>query len=226
MKKTESAKIVTTIAVAAMIAVAASMLALRAPATFAQSPSGAAENTTSTASSQPKIKWQQGTVTSAPDPLPGHSSHQAAMILPPKSDGTVYSGILTFTATKKVEVLVLQDLTSKYNQTANSDTFGDMLTAKLPPDNKTTVAITLITPDYGRSPIPSASIPFTGNALALHTLNGDQFAATYSVMYQEGKAKDVSNIAAPPSENMTTSMPSSTNSTGTNSTSGSNSTGE
>ena len=226
MKKTESAKIVTAIAVAAIIAAAANMLVQSTPATFAQSPDAAGENATSTASNQPKIRWQQGTVTSAPDPLPGHSSHQAAMILPPKSDGTVYSGILTFTATKKVEVVVLHDMDAKYNQTANSDTFGEMLTAPLPPENKTTVAITLIIPDYGSTPAPSASIPFTGNAIALHTLNGDQFAATYSVMYQEGKAKTVNNISSSISGNMTSNTTNSTATTNMNTTTGSNTTGE
>jgi hypothetical protein len=213
MKKTESVKIVTAIAVAAIIAAAASMFVPRTPASFAQSPSDTGENATSIASNQPKIRWQQGTVTSAPDPLPGHSSHQAAMILPPKSDGTVYSGTLTFTATKKVEVLVLHDMKANYNQTANSDTFGEMLSAPLPPDNKTTVAISLIIPDYGSTPAPSASIPFTGNAIALHTLNGDQFAASYSVMYQEGKAKTVNDISSSIGGNITSST---TNSTTTN----------
>ena len=130
------------------------------------------------------IVFKQGTLTSSTDPLPGHSHHQLAMILPPRNDGTVYSGVLTFTATKKVEVVVLHAMT---NNTAIPSKFGSPLEALVPPDNKTRVAITLITPDYGISPIASASIPFTGNALALHTLSGEPFAATYSVSYTVGK---------------------------------------
>jgi hypothetical protein len=56
------------------------------------------------------------------------------------------------------------------------------------------VAISLITPDYGSTPAPSYSIPFTSNAFALHTLSGDPFAASYTVSYQVDKPTIVNNI--------------------------------
>ena len=45
---------------------------------------------------------RQGTVSSDVDPLKGHEGHQAAVILPPRNDSAVYSGTLTFTASKPV----------------------------------------------------------------------------------------------------------------------------
>ncbi|HEV2875824.1 MAG TPA: hypothetical protein VGW09_00955, partial [Nitrososphaeraceae archaeon] len=36
---------------------------------------------------------RQATVASGQDPLPGHESHELAFILPPRSDGGVYSGV-------------------------------------------------------------------------------------------------------------------------------------
>src|SRR5918996_2054786 len=40
----------------------------------------------------------QGTVTSQQDPLPGHEEHQYASILPLTEEGSIYSGVLTYTA--------------------------------------------------------------------------------------------------------------------------------
>ncbi len=169
--------------------------------------------------------FQQGTVTSTADPLPGHQMHQLAMILPPKGDGTtVYSGTLTFTATEKVEVVVLHEMNLKANETIDAKKFGGILSAPLPPSNKTTVAILLITPDYGTTPIPSTSIPFAGSAIALHTLSGEPFAASYTVSYQTGKANMVDSIL--PTTTTTGANMTSTTTTGmmSNATSSSNAT--
>jgi hypothetical protein len=137
--------------------------------------------------------FQQGTATSIADPLPGHHMHQLIMILPPRDDSKVYSGILTFAASKKVEVVVLHAMS---NDTKIPVKFGQPLSAIVPPDNKTMVGISLITPDYGSTPAPSYSIPFAGNALALHTLSGEPFAASYTVSYQVGKPTIVNNIGS------------------------------
>lgn len=131
--------------------------------------------------------YRQGIVTSMPDPRPGQSAHQIAAILAPTRDGQVYSGILTFTASKKVEVLVSQSI--NFNITKIVDPrFGSIIISNLPPpENKTQAAIVVITPQYGSTPVPpSASIPFTGNAISLYTLNGEPFVASYSVSYTMG----------------------------------------
>ena len=60
-----------------------------------------------------------------------------------------------------------------------------------------TVAISLLTPQYN-SPINAASLPFAGNALALHTLNGDPFAATYTVTGDVEKPQTFNSVNPPP----------------------------
>ena len=133
---------------------------------------------------------QQGTVTSIQDPLPGHESHQLALILPPRDDGAIYQGTFTYTASKPAEIVILQNFA---NETEVDPTFGALATAPL---GEGTVAISLLTPQYG--PINAASIPFAGNALALHTLNGEPFAATYSVTGDVEQAQTYNSINPPP----------------------------
>jgi hypothetical protein len=121
---------------------------------------------------------RQATVASGQDPLPGHESHELAFVLPPRSDGAVYSGVLTYTASKPVEVVVLHNYDPQ-NTTAVPEEYGTELTSPLPGGGGN-IAITLFQPPY-EAGINSASVPFTGNALALHTLENDPFTATYTV---------------------------------------------
>jgi plastocyanin len=147
---------------------------------------------------------RQGTVTSSQDPLLGHEEHQMATILPFRPDGTIYVGVLTYTSTQPVEVVILdiQILNETeqqiLNATEDDGEFGTLLTSQL--DNQTSLAIAYITPDYGDSPAPSASIPFAGNAVWLHTLSGEPFAATFTATAQVLKSEirnNVSNLADP-----------------------------
>src|SRR5215216_1830321 len=140
---------------------------------------------------------RQGTITSIQDPLPGHEEHQAAILLPLRQDGSIYSGVLTYTASAPVEVIVANVQT--LNETEQSmlnvteDGFGTLLTSPL--DNQTSIAITIITPPYGDTPVPSASIPFAGNALWLHTLDGTPFVANYAVSAQVLSAETQNSIS-------------------------------
>ena len=134
---------------------------------------------------------QQGTVTSTQDPLPGHEAHQLALILPPRDDSAIYQGTLTYTASKPVEVVILQNFA---NETAVDPTYGAIATAPL---GEGEVAISLMTPQY-TGPINAASIPFAGNALALHTLNGEPFAATYTVTGDVAQAQTFNAVSPPP----------------------------
>jgi hypothetical protein len=152
-----------------------------------------------TAGGQERIV-QQGTVTSTQDPLPGHETHQAAQILPITEDGSIYSGVITYTATEPVEVVVynVQDLNATeqaiLNTTDDEDAeFGTLLTTQL--DNQTSIVSTIITPPYGETPIPSASIPFAGNGLSLHTIDGTPFVASYAVSAQVVPAETQNNIS-------------------------------
>ena len=134
---------------------------------------------------------QQGTVTSTQDPLPGHEAHQLALILPPRDDGAIYQGTFTYTASKPVEVVILENFS---NESAVNPAYGSIATAPL---GEGTVAISLLTPQYN-SPINAASLPFAGNALALHTLNGDPFAATYTVTGDVAQPQTFNSVNPPP----------------------------
>src|SRR5215216_4429317 len=141
---------------------------------------------------------RQGTITSIQDPLPGHEEEQAAILLPLRQDGSIYSGVLTYTASAPVEVFVANVQTlneteqSMLNVTEDGG-FGTLLTSPL--DNQTSLALTIITPPYGDTPVPSASIPFAGNALWLHTLDGTPFVANYAVSAQVLPAETQNSIS-------------------------------
>ena len=139
-----------------------------------QSPAASAANTTGNVTIQK-------TGVSNTDPLPGHSAHQLVMALPPRSDGKVWVGTVTWTASKPVEVVVLH----MYNSNVTADSaHGQPLTA---PFGKGSVAISLVKTPSG-TPVASGSMPFVGNAIAFHTLNGDKFVVTYSA---DATAKDL-----------------------------------
>ena len=159
---------------------------------------GGAATTTGQQGGQGRI-IEQGTVTSEQDPLPGHEEHQRATILPLTQDGSIYSGVLTYTATAPVEVVVLnmQNLNETEQAILNGTEdgeFGTLLTSQL--DNQTSLAITQITPEYGDTPAPSASIPFAGNAVWLHTLSGEPFAATFAASAQVLKSEIRNNVSS------------------------------
>lgn len=119
----------------------------------------------------------QNTSASVQDPLPGHSSHQLAIVLPPRTDGKLWVGTVTWTASKPVELVVLHGYTNITSDTAH----GVPLIAK-PPSGA--LAITLIGPSQfspAGNPVPSGTAPFVGNAVAFHTLSGAKFTVTYSV---------------------------------------------
>jgi hypothetical protein len=116
----------------------------------------------------------QKTGASSIDPLPGHLMHQLVMALPPRGDGKIWAGSVSWTASKPVENVVLHG----YNSSVTADiAHGQPLTA---PFGKRQVAITLFKPSSG-TPVASSSTSFAGNALAFHTLSGDKFTVTYTI---------------------------------------------
>jgi hypothetical protein len=138
--------------------------------------------------------WQ-GTVSSSPSILPGHEDQQAAVILPPRKDGGVYSGILTFHASKPVRVVVW-NLANPGNTTAIPEQFGKEDAVQV--GNMKVVLAEIGSRDR------AGSIPFTGNAVEL--VDGDsEFTGTYSVNALATKAKMVNHIESLKSFNATTS---------------------
>jgi hypothetical protein len=129
----------------------------------------------STGGGQADIITIQKTAESTVDPLPGHSAHQLVMALPPRDDGKVWVGTVSWTASKPVEVFILH----AYNSTLKPDaSHGSVLTA--PVGQGKEVAISIVKTSSG-TPIHSGFMRFVGNAVAFHTLSGAKFTVTYSL---------------------------------------------
>src|ERR671910_742033 len=71
-------------------------------------------NMSITAYAEPKMFAIQKTDKSIQDPLPGHEAHQIVIALPPRDDGKMYSGQVTYSASKAVEVVVLNPFNVTY----------------------------------------------------------------------------------------------------------------
>lgn len=140
---------------------------------------------------------QQGTVSSDVDPLKGHEGHQAAVILPPRNDSALYTGTLTFTASKPVQVAVI-NMYNIDNATSSqaAERFGTLLTAQAPWNTSATVTPLMMNIDYLDSPTMSKMIPFIGNLVALHTMDGEPFIANYAVVADVLQPTTVNNLAS------------------------------
>jgi hypothetical protein len=148
---------------------------------------------------------QQGTVSSDVDPLKGHEGHQAAVILPPRNDSAVYSGTLTFTASKPVQVAVI-NMYNLDNATAAQipDKFGQLLNAPAPWNTSATVTPLMMNVEYLDSPTMSKTVPFVGNLVALHTMNGEPFIANYAVVAEVLQPEIVNNLDSAMTNSTTT----------------------
>ena len=141
---------------------------------------------------------QQGLVTSSTDPLPGHETHQSAVILRLRADNAVYDGTLTFTASKPVEVQVLHRAPNSTVPTIPTE-FGALNVLPLP-GGEGSVTISNIVPEYKEGGFV-ASLPFSGNAISLHNIDGEPFAASYSITADVNtavqRADDISAVETP-----------------------------
>jgi hypothetical protein len=116
-------------------------------------------------------------VISSPDPLPGHEKHQSVTVLRLRSDNAVYSGRVTFTATQPVEVQILhRNMTTTTPEGSDvipviPERFGKLNILQLPGGNGQ-VTITNVEPKFTEGATSfAASVPFSGNAIALHNLD-------------------------------------------------------
>lgn len=117
---------------------------------------------------------KQVTVTSVQDPIPGHEGHQLGLLLPPE-DGKIYTGTLTYTASKPVEVVVFH----AYRPGKEPDVeHGGLVVGQI---NGKPYAISLMQFPNAVTATNSATVSFTGSGIALHTLNGAKFTATASI---------------------------------------------
>lgn len=141
-----------------------------------------------TATSNEKTVVHQGIIASGPNPqikLEPNEDLQSVVILPYRSDGSIYRGVLSYTATKPVEVTLSHRIPidnttlSQLNVQKHGKLFVRHLTAF--PGNIS--APSRIIPDYrggSTSPYFAASIPFVASSVVLRT-NGEPFIAAYEV---------------------------------------------
>jgi hypothetical protein len=132
-----------------------------------------------------------GTVASTVSPLAGHGKEQAAVILPLRKDGAVYTGVLTFTASKGVQVELWHEVTGVSPSTPIPKQFG-AIPVSVSPTGKGIISTALVP----SSSATSGSIPFTGNAVALHGSGSSPFIATYSVTAQTSQPQVMNNVTS------------------------------
>jgi hypothetical protein len=112
----------------------------------------------------------------------GKLPHQIVFALPLRNDSKVWTGTVTFTASKPIEIEILHF----YKPQSTIDVgHGEPYHATLP--NKMTVAISTMTMftdtpvKVTDTPISTGSLQFTGSALVFHKTSGEPFTVTYTV---------------------------------------------
>lgn|GEM_PF-1357772 len=140
----------------------------------------------------------QGTVSS-----PGEEAgpFQIIDLLPPALNGTVYTGWVTYTASKPVFVAPLN--TYGVADTAINPDFGDLFVFPGIP-NSTMIAPAITMPNYTTQeqinsdiPMPdifSATVPFSASGLSVGTLDGEPFIVSYTVYATVHTAETVNNV--------------------------------
>ena len=106
-----------------------------------------------------------GTMHSVQDPGLGHEGHQIIIILAPGDN--VNSGILSYSASEPIQLVSLEGPLKK-NEVMDQPIWT--------PDGETNYALTFVDPENAMG-----SWKFSGNALAVHTKNTDQFTSSFSV---------------------------------------------
>src|SRR5215467_3159948 len=163
-----------------------------ANSSMAAGPSANSSSASTQATAEPtsgqSFVWQ-GTASSEPSPLPGHEKDYVAYILQPRSDKSVYSGVLTYSVSRSEGAkgwpnVEIWHTFSPGNRTAIPSSFGVMKTATF---NKMPIALTDLS-----SSGSAGSVPFSGNAVLLHA--SSPFIVAYTVNAVAQPAKIVNNI--------------------------------
>jgi hypothetical protein len=108
--------------------------------------------------------------------------HQIVVALPIRLDGAIWTGTVTFTASKPIEIEVFH----KYNPSVTPDTaHGQPYNAKWIDGNRyalSTMTMFSNTPvSVTNTPISTGSLVFTGSALLFHKTDGIPFTVTYTI---------------------------------------------
>jgi hypothetical protein len=148
----------------------------------------------SSAKAQPQQQDQQPIViriqnTSISEPAPNAPlnnqtlPHQIVVALPIRQDGKIWTGTVTFTASKPIEVEV-EHKYNRYNTTLDAK-HGEPYHAKW--FDGTNIALSTMTMFTNtpvavtNTPISTGSFTFTGSALVFHKTDGVPFTVTYTL---------------------------------------------
>lgn len=127
---------------------------------------------------------RQGQISSSPSDVPGRDDTQSAVIVSPRDDDAVLSGILTYQASRPVDLFVWNNVKLE-NTTAIPEEFGDL------EDIVDVGGKTFALAQVGSG--SSASVPFTGSAV--EAVGEDEpFIVTYSLNAIPALANLVSDL--------------------------------
>jgi hypothetical protein len=167
-----------------------------------------------TANSTEKTILHQGIIASGKPPqiktLPNESI-EVVTILPFRSDGAIYKGVLTYSATKPVEVTLGHRIPIDNATLSQLETqrHGKMFVRHLTANVEGNIsAPSKIIPDYrggGSSPYFSASVPFVASQVVLRS--NEPFIVAYEVsadIVQPKIIKHLENATITPTNNTTT----------------------
>ena len=176
-------KVICVIVAATVLALVAATQVLIITANAQNATSGgeataATQNQTEITSTTATNFTAQKTAISTADSLPGHQMHQAVVVLPQRTDGKIWVGTISWSASKPVELRLLQN----YNTSVRPDAAHDKpVTA---PFSNGESAISLLLASNGAATVPSyysGSMNFAASQVAFHTLGGLQFTVTYTI---------------------------------------------
>lgn len=179
--------LITTVLGLALVVATAQVLIVTTSAQNVTGGEATAQNQTDTTSMTGTTFTAQKTVTSTVDALPGHQMHQAAIVVPQRTDGKIWVGTLSWSASKPVEVRLLQNYDTKVKPDA---AHGKPVTAPFASGES---AISLLLQSNGAGTVPSynaGSMNFAADQVAFHTLGGVPFTVTYTV---DAVAKDLTS---------------------------------
>jgi hypothetical protein len=127
---------------------------------------------------------EQRTEMSIPAPVrhPGQPLHAVVFALPLRDDGKIWSGKVTFTASKPIEVEVLHP----YEPKGEVGTMhGEPYNAVLPGNKSIAIShlrdLVDVPIEINGTGISSGTLEFVGSALVFHKTTGQPFTVTYSI---------------------------------------------
>ena len=138
-----------------------------------------------------EVSIVQNTSMSAPAPVrhPGQPPHEVVFALPLRDDGKIWSGKVSFTASKPIEVEILHIYRP---QQPIDESHGEPYHAVLPGNRSIAIShlrdIVDVPIEINGTGISSGSFEFAGSALVFHKTSGEPFTVTYTI---DAMAKNV-----------------------------------